>query len=156
MLVDWPAKLQAIIEPAVVALGYELLGLEYLRYGHSGLLRLYIDSPTGIGINDCEQVSRQVSAVMDVEDPIDIEYRLEVSSPGLDRPLFKPAHYQAQLGKTLKLKLHLPLNGRRNFKGTLLAVNPQGLELESDGAQFRIAFSSIDKANLVAEFGAKP
>lgn len=153
---DWHSKLQAIVEPAVVALGYELLGLEYQRYGNSSLLRLYIDGPAGIGIDDCESVSRQVSAVLDVEDPIDGEYRLEVSSPGLDRPLFKPAHYEAQLGKTLKLKLHLPLNGRRNFKGTLKAVTAQGLELELDGQVFRISFSSIDKANLVAEFGAKP
>lgn len=153
---DWHSKLQAIVEPAVVALGYELLGLEYQRYGRSSLLRLYIDSPAGIGIDDCEKVSRQVSAVLDVEDPIDSEYRLEVSSPGLDRPLFKPEHYQVQIGRLLKLKLHLPLNGRRNFKGRLVSTSAQGLELELDGQHFRIAFSSIDKANLVAEFDAKP
>ena len=109
-------------------------------------------SENGIDVDDCAEVSRQVGALLDVEDPISTEYNLEVSSPGVDRPLFTLAHYQAVVGETVNIKLSLPLNGRRKFKGQLTAIENDTLIVMVDGEDFELVISNIDKGNLVHNF----
>ncbi len=138
-----------LIEPAVAAVGYELLGCEFISRGRRSVLRIYIDSPNGINVKDCEKVSHQVSSVLDVEDPIPGKYQLEVSSPGLDRPLFKIAHYEQQIGHWIKVHLRLALNGRRNFVGHLQAVNESQITIACDNDVFDIPFSYIQKGKLI-------
>ena len=108
-------KIEALINPVIVDMGYELVGIEYVASGKHSTLRIYIDSENGIGVDDCETVSRQISAIFDVEDPIASQYNLEVSSPGIERPLFHIGHYQRFLGHDIKLRLVRPINGQRKF-----------------------------------------
>jgi ribosome maturation factor RimP len=145
------ANLRARIAPVIEAMGYEFLGFELRRSSGNGLLRIYIDSESGILVDDCAKVSRQVSAMLDVEDPISGEYILEVSSPGIDRPLFEIAHYQKFLGSRIKLRTRLPHEGRRNFIGVLLRVEEPNIILEVDDKEFVLAFSNIEKAKLIAD-----
>ena len=145
-------QLEALLKPTVVGLGYELWGVEFLRQGRRSVLRLFIDSPAGITVEDCATVSRQVSAVMDVEDPIAEEYTLEVSSPGMDRPLFTPAQFGRFVGHEVTLRLLRPLDGRRKFGGELLAASSDELVLLQDGQEVRLPMDSIDKAQLVPRF----
>ena len=145
-------RLTDMLSEPVAALGFELLGLEYVRAGRHSTLRLYIDSENGIDVNDCAEVSRQVSAVLDVEDPISTEYDLEVSSPGLARPLFKPAHYQAIIGQEVELALRMAVNNRRKLKGTLVSADDTMVRLEVNGQEFPVAYANIQKANLVPNF----
>ena len=147
------SNIQALLEPVVESMGYELVGIEYQGRGHHGLLRLYVDKPGGIVMEDCEKVSYQVSGVLDVEDPIMGRYTLEVSSPGLDRPLFKPAHYERFVGERISLRLAAPLNGRRKFSGLLKAFeNDEVVLLLDEGDEIRVAYQEIDGARLVPEF----
>ncbi len=132
-------------------LGYELVGIEYFPTGHHYILRVYIDQEAGITLDDCETVSHQVSALLDVEDPIRGQYTLEVSSPGLDRPLFTPEHFSRFSGRRVKLRLASPLNGRRNFKGRLQGLDDGNVLLEVDGAQLSLPLEDIEKARLVPE-----
>ncbi len=148
--------LQELLQPVVNGLGYELLGIEYRQGRHDGLLRLYIDHPDGICIEDCEQVSHQVSGVLEVEDPIRSQYLLEVSSPGLDRPLFALAHFQRFVGQQAKIRLQRPLvldagETRRNFSGLLMGVDKQDVLIEVDQVIYRLPYEQIDKARLVPE-----
>lgn len=145
-------KLVQIIEPAVTALGFELIGVEYLAQGRHSLLRVYIDHEDGITVDDCGEVSHQVSAVLDVEDPIRGEYTLEVSSPGLDRPLFTLEHYVRFTDNLAEIRLHAPMDGRRKFKGRIVGVEEDEVIVEVDGETFRLAFGNIEKANLVHEW----
>lgn len=142
---------EQLIEPVIAALGYEFVGVEYSPQGRQSLLRIYIDNPDGITVDDCERVSRQVSAVLDVEDPIQGQYRLEVSSPGLDRPLFTLEQFSRFVGKTVKLRLVAPKEGRRNFSGTLKQVDNESVMIEQDGEDLALPFGQIDKAHLVPE-----
>ena len=144
-------QLTVLLEPAVDAVGFELLGVELVRAGRHSTVRVYIDSAQGVTVDDCALVSRQVGAVMDVEDPISGEYDLEISSPGLDRPLFKPAHFAKVVGETIKVETAMPVNNRRRFKGPLLACHESGIELDQDGDTVAIAFDNLDQANLVAK-----
>lgn len=144
--------LQALIAPAISALGYELLGCMYFLQGHEALLRVYIDSEQGITVDDCQQASRQISAVLDVEDPITGEYTLEVSSPGLDRPLFTREHYQRFIGRSVRIHLRAPHNGRRNFKGIMTAVVDDTVVVCVDEKEFTLSILDVEKANLVPEF----
>lgn len=146
------AFLNSIIEPAVTALGYELIGCVYIPRGRHATLRVYIDGPNGITLNDCQKVSKQVSAVLDVEDPISQNYDLEISSPGLDRPLFKKEHYQRYLGRNIRLRLYSPAEGRRRVSGLLKAVNEDNILLVVDNAELVVPFEDIDQANLVPDF----
>lgn len=130
-------------------LGLELWGIEHLMRGRSSLLRIYIDSDQGITIEDCERVSRQVSGILDVEDPLPGEYTLEVSSPGLDRPLFSFEQYQRFVGEVVNLRLRAPIDGRRKFKGVLEKAEADQITLTVDGALVNIAFAQIEKANIV-------
>lgn len=146
-----PANIQALVEPVVSSLGYELVGVEYLMQGRTGLLRVYIDNETGITLDDCQRVSHQLSGVLDVEDVIKGQYRLEISSPGLDRPLFTAEHFERFTGHKVKLKLAVPIEGQRKFKGTLGGVKNEQVILESDGVEVMLPLSAIDKANLIPE-----
>ncbi len=145
-------QLQQLLEPGVTALGYELLGIEHLAQGRHSVLRLYIDSPEGIGVEDCERVSHQVSGVLEVEDPIKGQYTLEVSSPGLDRPLFKPEHYERFVGEVVSVRLARPLGDRRRFKGRLLALRDGMVVIEQDGVEVALPLEDIDKAQLVPQW----
>lgn len=145
-------QLQDLLEPAVGALGYELLGIEHLSQGRHSLLRLFIDSPNGITVDDCERVSHQVSGVLEVEDPIKGQYTLEVSSPGLDRPLFKPAHYERFVGEVVSLRLARPIEGRRKFKGRLLALREGAVVIDVEGKEMSLPLEDIEKAHLVPQW----
>jgi ribosome maturation factor RimP len=147
-------KVVALINPVIEDMGYELLGVEYVASGKHSILRLYIDSEQGIGVDDCEAVSRQVSAIMDVEDPITGQYSLEVSSPGIERPLFTLAHYQRFLGHDISLRLFRPIEGRRKFTGSIGSISEvnETMELVTDLGPVTIDLNLIDKANLVAHF----
>ena len=138
-----------LLEPTIERLGYELTDLELKLGGRDGLLRIFIDKDEGIDIEDCEAVSRQVSAILDVEDPLPGHYTLEVSSPGLDRTLTKPAHFQRFMGEDVKVKLRFPLDGRRNFRGELKAANDEQIEVEVDGQSFSLPLATIESARLV-------
>ena len=148
MIRDLQGRLREMLEPVVGMLGYELVGIEYLQ-GAGGLLRVYIDAPAGITIEDCERVSRQISAVLDVEDPIRGRYRLEVSSPGLDRPLFTAEHFRRFAGSVVKVRLSVPMQGRRNFTGLLQGLDDGQVRLEVEGEHVTVPFDSIEKARVV-------
>jgi len=141
-----------MLRPAVEETGKELLGLEFISAGNNSILRLFIDHENGINVDDCAEVSRQVSAILDVEDPISSEYNLEVSSPGVDRPLFDLAHYEEVVGETIQVKLAIPFNGRRKFKGILESIENDTLHVVVDGEDYALVFGNIDKGNLVAQF----
>ncbi|MGB1557975.1 MAG: ribosome maturation factor RimP [Oceanococcaceae bacterium] len=145
--------IEELLEPTVSGLGYELLCLEMVTGGKELLLRLYIDSEAGIGIGDCEKVSRAVSAQLEIDDPIAEAYRLEVSSPGWDRPLVKPEHFVTYQGHETKIKTLLPLDGRRNFRGRIVSVADGAVHIEVDGAPFVIRLDDIERARLVPESG---
>ena len=144
-------ELIKLLEPTVDHLGYELTDLELKLGGRDGLVRLFIDAQDGIGVEDCETVSRQVSAILDVEDPIPGNYTLEVSSPGLDRTLTKPAHFQRFMGEYVRVKLRFPLDGRRNFRGALAAVDDENIEVVVDGESHSLPLSTIESARLVPQ-----
>lgn len=141
-----------MLRPAVEEVGKDLLGCEFISAGNHSVLRLFIDHVNGINVDDCAEVSRQVGAILDVEDPISSEYSLEVSSPGLDRPLFELSQFQAVIGETINVKLSIPLNGRRKFKGKLEAIENDTLIVKLDGQDYELLYSNIDKANVVHNF----
>lgn len=145
-------KLTEMLEPGVEALGFELVGVEYVRAGKHSILRVFIDHENGVSVDDCADVSHQVSAILDVEDPISNEYNLEVSSPGMDRPLFKEKHFQQVVGEQVQIRLAMPMDNRRNFKGTLLACEEGVVSVDVDGQQFQLAVANIEKANVVPTF----
>jgi ribosome maturation factor RimP len=149
-----PLHIGELLEPAVEALGYELVGVEYHGAGGpgGGLLRVYIDSEQGITVDDCQSVSYQVSGLLDVEDPIPGNYTLEVSSPGLDRLLFKPGDYERFAGSVIKLRLGYPLEGRRRFKGRLRGIEEGNVVIEQDGVEVSLPFDQIEQARLVPEY----
>ncbi|MBR9868439.1 ribosome maturation factor RimP [uncultured Amphritea sp.] len=144
--------LQELIEPSVVALGYQLWGIEMISQGRHSMLRIYIDAEEGIGVEDCASVSRQVSGILDVEDPISGEYTLEVSSPGMDRPLFTLEQYKAFVGHVVQLKLRMPFDGRRRFKGVLSGIEDEDIVLVVDQEEYLLPIDHIEKANIVPQF----
>ena len=145
-------QLQALLAPVVEALGYECWGLEYMSQGRHSLLRIYIDHANGVLVEDCEKVSRQVSGVLDVEDPISNEYTLEVSSPGMDRPLFALEQFAKHAGELVKIKLRSPYEGRRNFQGSLRGVEEQDVVVLVDDHEYLLPIDLIEKANIVPRF----
>jgi len=140
-----------LLEPVVVGLGFELVDLELNLGRGRGALRLYIDHVDGVTVDHCEQVSRQVSAVLDVADPISGNYSLEVSSPGLDRRLSKPADFDRFAGWAVQIRLRRLVDGRRRFSGRLLARTGATIEVESDATVFRIPLDEVDVARLVPD-----
>jgi ribosome maturation factor RimP len=145
-------RLQNLIEPALDALGYELVLLEYSPGIKTGTLRLFIDAVAGIDLGDCEKVSREIAALLDVEDPIEKAYQLEVSSPGLDRPLTKVEHYERFVGEKLRVQTLVPINGRRKFIGPLLALEGRVVVMQQDAETVRIPLADIEKARLVPDY----
>lgn len=145
-------KLTDMLRPAVEQTGKDLLGIEYVSAGNHSVLRLFIDHENGINVDDCAEVSRQVGAILDVEDPISTEFNLEVSSPGLDRPLFDKTHFEAVIGETINVRTSMPLNGRRKFKGILETIEADTLIVVVDGETYELLLSNVDKANLVPNF----
>lgn len=144
-------KLTELISAPVEALGYELVGIEFVR-GRTSTLRIYIDSEEGINVDDCADVSHQVSAVMDVEDPITVAYNLEVSSPGLDRPLFTAEHYVRFIGDEVSLVLRMAVQNRRKWQGIIKSVEGEMITVTVEGNDEVFALSNIQKANLVPHF----
>jgi ribosome maturation factor RimP len=141
-------RLIALIEPLLARLGYELVELEYAAGRSQAVLRLFIDQPAGIAVEDCERVSREVAALLDVDDPIPTAYTLEVSSPGFDRVLRTPAHFERFVGSRVFVELKAPRAGRRRYTGMLLAAGATGIELEVDKQKVEIPFDEIGKARL--------
>ncbi|MEG3111491.1 MULTISPECIES: ribosome maturation factor RimP [unclassified Pantoea] len=144
-------KLTDLISAPVEALGYELVGIEFVR-SRTSILRIYIDSEDGINVDDCADVSHQVSAVMDVEDPITVPYNLEVSSPGLDRPLFTAEHYERYAGDEVTLVLRMAVQNRRKWQGIIKSVEGEMITVNVEGKDEVFALSNIQKANLVPHF----
>jgi len=149
------AQLNDLLEPLIDDLGYEFVGLEYWSNPRNRLLRVYIDAePDGIGVEDCERVSREVSALLDVEDPINGEYTLEVSSPGVERPLFRGAQYQRFVGETAKVEMRSPIEGRRKFKGAIVAADENQVVLSVDGTEWTLALEDVVRARLAPDMAA--
>jgi ribosome maturation factor RimP len=144
-------QLGELLEPVVSGLGYELWELEYSPRAGGGLLRVYIDSPDGIGLDDCEKVSRAVSDTLDAADPIPGQYTLEVSSPGLDRVLRTRAHFQRFAGERVRLEMMQPIAGRKRFSGRLLDVGESEITLELDGGRINLPIDDIHRARLAPE-----
>lgn len=143
--------LAARLAPLVEGLGYELWELEYSPGRGNACLRLYIDAAAGITLDDCERVSRAVSEVLDAEDPVPGHYRLEVSSPGLERPLRTAAHFARFVGETVYVETTQANEARRRFKGTLLAASAADVEVEVDGRRWALPISGIRKAHLAPD-----
>jgi ribosome maturation factor RimP len=143
-------RLIALLEPLLGRLGYELVELEFSAGRSSGAVRLFIDAPAGVRVEDCEKVSREVSALLDVEDPIPTAYTLEVSSPGFDRVLRTPAHFERFKGSRVYVELKEPRAGRRRYTGQLLTVDEGGVALEVDQEQVTMTFAEIGKARLAS------
>jgi len=167
-------RLIALTEPLLAQLGYELVDVEYAATRSEATLRVYIDWPDGvkpaevaalpddgtrpadgIGVEDCERVSRELSALLDVEDPIAVPYQLEVSSPGADRILRTPAHYRRQVGERAHVELAAPRDGRRRFTGTLVRADDDGFELDVDGSAVPIRYAEVGKTRLAPDW-SKP
>lgn len=140
-----------MLEPVVTALGYEMLGIEYFRQKDGSMLRLYIDNDAGITIDDCTRVNHQVIGVLDVHDPIKEKYFLEISSPGLDRPLFTLEQFQRFIGEKVKMKLREKVEDRRKIKGVIKAVEETAVLISDDGVDYLIPADAIDSAHLVPE-----
>src|SRR3990167_3308475 len=146
------SNLHERLEKLINSMGYEIWGYELISQGRQLIFRLYIDTPKGVTIEDCSQVSYQVSAMMDVEDPFQSRYTLEVSSPGIDRPLFELEHYHQYIGKRVNIRLHLPINRRRQFKGVLHRVEGENIYLLMDDSnEMRLPYSEIEKANVIGD-----
>ncbi|KAF0810030.1 hypothetical protein A167_01061 [Alcanivorax sp. S71-1-4] len=144
-------QLQALLAPSVESMGYVLWGLEYIQ-GRGAVLRIYIDHEDGITVDDCADVSHQVSGVLDVEDPISGEYTLEVSSPGMDRPLFTLEQWQLYIGEKAQVRLLAPVSNRRKFTAEITAVMGDDLHLTVDGQTLVVPFAQVDRANVVPQF----
>jgi len=148
-----PLHIGDMLEPAIRSLGYELVGVEFHTGGKGGgLLRVYIDSEDGISADDCQRVSYQVSGVLDVEDPIPGHYTLEVSSPGLDRLLFRREDFERFAGQLVKLRLAYPVEGQRRFKGRLTGLRGEQVVIEVDDMEISFPFEQIEQARLVPEY----
>lgn len=147
-----PPRVCECIEPVVSGLGYEFVGAEYVAEGGQRILRVYIDTENGVDVDDCAKVSHQVSGVLDVEDPIREVYTLEVSSPGMDRPLFTPQQFERFVGQIVRLKLGVAVLGRKNFTGELVETNDAGVVVDVDGEAYDIDWPMINEARLVPQF----
>jgi len=143
--------LTVLFEPVIESMGYELVGVEFTGSINHGTLRIYIDREEGVSLDDCASISHQISAILDVEEPIQQSYDLEISSPGLNRPLFKLADFERFSGQLAKIKMSVAVAGRRNFKGLLKGVaDSQLIQIEVDGEIYQLPLADIGKANLIA------
>jgi ribosome maturation factor RimP len=144
-------SLKEIVAKAVSAAGYRFIGLEYVTVGRLNVLRVYIDGEQGVTIDDCAKASRQISAVLDVEEAMSSRYNLEVSSPGINRLLFELDQYRDYIGSMIQVKLRIAQEGRKQFKGILEEVNADHIVLWSDEERYSLAFRGIAKANLIRD-----
>ncbi|MBS3952806.1 MAG: ribosome maturation factor RimP [Methylomicrobium sp.] len=147
-----PEHLVNLIEPIVEGLGYECVGIEYNPHPRHGLLRIYIDSDQGILVDDCSRVSHQVSGMLDVEDPIQGNYQLEVSSPGEDRPFFKVEQFERFIGSLAQVNLFSPIQKRKKITGLIIKVEGQNIFLQEDDQIFEVPFEAMSKARLAPEY----
>lgn len=148
-------KLNELLKPLVTDLGLEFVGIEFSPSRGSSLLRVIIDAPgRPVAIEDCERVSREISALLDVNDPIEGRYTLEVSSPGIDRPLFTLEHFTRFVGSEAKVNVALPIEGRHRFQGVIKAVDGDRIHLDQDGKDVVIAHANVVKAKLVPDYAA--
>lgn len=145
-------QLLKLIEPIVAGLGYECVGVEYNPHPQHGMLRVYIDNEKGIDLDDCTKVSHQISGVLDVEDPIQGNYQLEISSPGMERPLFSLAHFQRFIGSTVMVNLYKPIGKRRKITGLIVNVANDLIQLQSEDHILEVPFQTISKARLVPDY----
>jgi|TARA_R110000751_G_scaffold58171_5_gene122963 ribosome maturation factor RimP len=146
------AALNALIDPVVSALGFELWGIDYLSQGKQSRLVIYIDHPDGITVDNCANVSRQVGAVLDVEDPITGQFQLEVSSPGMDRPLFTLDQYERYIGHVVALRLRQAFDGQRKFQGLVTGTEDGDVVIRVDEEEYCFPIESIDQARIVPQF----
>jgi ribosome maturation factor RimP len=155
-------RLTELVDPVCADCGYELVDVQFTQSPQGPVVRVFIDYPEGsdkgISFEECESISRELSALFDVEDPIESAYRLEVSSPGLDRPLRKPEHFRRFVGEEAKISLRHGVDGRRNFRGRVLGVESEGndsiVTVEVDGTEYRLPLADLATANLVPNWDA--
>ena len=146
-------ELEALIAPTARAFGCEIWGIEYSPWGRGrSTLKVFIDSPTGVTIEDCERVSAQVSALLDVEDPIVDSYRLEVSSPGLDRTLFRREQYEASVGCRVMVRLAFPFEGHRRIEGLLAGIEGDEVVVQAEEAEYLLPLEQIQRTRIVPQF----
>lgn len=145
-------QLDEILRPVIEGLGFDCWGIDYISQGRHSVLRVYIDHPEGISVENCEQVSRQVSGVLDVEDPISNNYTLEVSSPGMDCPLFRLDQFEAHIGSLIQLKLRMAFEGRRKYQGIINGVKDNEVLLVVDDHELQLPYDSIESAHVVPVF----
>lgn len=145
-----PVGLESFLTPIVHGLGFSLWGVEYRSSQKHAILKVFIDHEQGITIDNCSDVSQHISGVLDVEDPINVPYTLEVSSPGIDRPLMKLEHFQRFVGSTIKVRLSWAIDNRKNFLGTLTSVNEDEIVMEIDGEEVLLPFNAVKRANLIS------
>ncbi len=150
-----PEHLVNLIEPIVEGLGYECVGIEYNPHPKNGLLRIYIDSESGILLEDCTKVSHQLSGMLDVEDPIADNYQLEVSSPGAERPFFKLSQFEKFIGSTITINVFKPIDKRRKLLGIIKKVDGEIIVLEQNGQILEIPFQAMSKVRLVPDYSIK-
>ncbi len=142
-------RIEALLGPTIQAMGYTLWGCEYLSSGRSATLRVLLDGDRGVNLADCQQVANRIGGELDVADAIVGRYHLEVSSPGLDRPLWQPSHFETYIGEIVKVSLQTPLQGRQHWQGTLLVVNEEQIELAVQDEQVRFPWADMKQARLV-------
>jgi len=137
-----------LLEPVILAMGYEMWGIEHVPEGKGSRLRIYIDSESGITLSDCERVSKQVTGVLDVNDPVKGAYNLEISSPGLDRPLFKLEQFERFIGHKVRIRLGKVFEDRKNISGRIIEINDTGITVQTEESSYTIPADIIDKAHL--------
>ncbi len=146
------SAIETVIEPVVSGLGYEYVGAQFGQAENGQTLRVFIDTENGVVVEDCVAVSKQLSAVLDVEDTIKSAYQLEVSSPGIDRPLFTEAQFAQQLNEMVKVKMSSSASGRRNYKGLLVGAADNTMTVEVDGIDYQLSIDEVEEAYLLADF----
>ncbi len=145
-------ELETLLTPTVAALGLRVWGVEYLGQGKHSMLRIYIDRDEGVTIDDCEAVSKQVSELLDVEEVLTSSYTLEVSSPGMDRVLFKPEQYAESIGETVDVRLNYPFEGRRRVIGALTGLENDEMVVQVEDSEYQIPLSNVQRARIVPRF----
>jgi ribosome maturation factor RimP len=145
-------ELETLLTPTVAALGLRVWGVEYLGQGKHSMLRIYIDRDEGVTIDDCEAVSKQVSELLDVEEVLSSSYTLEVSSPGMDRVLFKPEQYAESIGETVDVRLNYPFEGRRRVIGALTGLENDEMVVRAEDSEYQIPLSNVQRARIVPRF----
>lgn len=144
-------RARAVVEPIIESLGYEVVDVVFVKEGPQRILRITIDHPDGIDLDACTRVSEAIDAPLDEADPIPGSYSLEVSSPGLDRPLYKPQHFERFAGREVEVRTYAPIDGRKNWRGILVGLQGDELALQVDGAEVRLPFDQVSRARLVPD-----